>query len=194
MGDFQAPCDNERNGPYGDACSIVLHEVSFCSQFPFCLSLQIDFTRPHAGETAQVERLEYDPNRSARIALVKYPEGLSPPVNFTWHAFPAIRVLLHMGSHGSCFCTLALSGLDTDCGSCFVCQDFTALTPCSSCRIACRRFQRVFLRAGPARRKPRRPHQYRVLQHNQARQHAAPVGHAYWPRGLIPAMSYSHGL
>ena len=85
-GDFQAPCDDERNGPHRDACSRMLHEMSFCSQFPMCLSLQIDFTRPHAGETAQVERLEYDPNRSARIALVRYPEGLSPLIYYSWHA------------------------------------------------------------------------------------------------------------
>ena len=39
------------------------------------LSAQVDFTRSHNGETAVVERLEYDPNRSARIALVKYPAG-----------------------------------------------------------------------------------------------------------------------
>ena len=42
---------------------------------PLCLCPQVDFTRPHNGETAMVERLEYDPNRSARIALVKYPAG-----------------------------------------------------------------------------------------------------------------------
>ena len=40
-----------------------------------CLCAQVDFTRSHDGETAVVERLEYDPNRSARIALVKYPAG-----------------------------------------------------------------------------------------------------------------------
>ena len=36
----------------------------------------IDFKRrEHAGEAATVERLEYDPNRTAFIALVKYPSG-----------------------------------------------------------------------------------------------------------------------
>lgn len=39
--------------------------------------LQIDFSRRHEGEVGTVERLEYDPNRTARIALVKYPEGTS---------------------------------------------------------------------------------------------------------------------
>lgn len=34
----------------------------------------IDFKRDKAGE-ANVEAIEYDPNRSARIALVKYPDG-----------------------------------------------------------------------------------------------------------------------
>ncbi|CAL8468129.1 g7668 [Coccomyxa elongata] len=35
----------------------------------------VDFSRRHEGEVGTVERLEYDPNRTARIALVKYPEG-----------------------------------------------------------------------------------------------------------------------
>lgn len=39
------------------------------------VSMQIDFRRAEDGAVATVERLEYDPNRSARIALVKYPEG-----------------------------------------------------------------------------------------------------------------------
>jgi ribosomal protein L2 len=36
---------------------------------------QIDFRRMHDGAAATIERVEYDPNRSARIALVRYPEG-----------------------------------------------------------------------------------------------------------------------
>jgi large subunit ribosomal protein L2 len=39
------------------------------------LHAQIDFRRAHEGEVGVVERLEYDPNRSTRIALVRYPEG-----------------------------------------------------------------------------------------------------------------------
>nr|PZN79414.1 MAG: 50S ribosomal protein L2 [Pseudomonadota bacterium] len=35
----------------------------------------IDFRRRRFNEPATVERLEYDPNRSAFIALVKYPDG-----------------------------------------------------------------------------------------------------------------------
>ncbi|MSP53712.1 MAG: 50S ribosomal protein L2 [Gammaproteobacteria bacterium] len=35
----------------------------------------IDFKRDKDGMTATVERLEYDPNRSAHIALVVYPDG-----------------------------------------------------------------------------------------------------------------------
>ena len=35
----------------------------------------IDFKRNKAGVTATVERLEYDPNRSAFIALIKYSDG-----------------------------------------------------------------------------------------------------------------------
>lgn len=35
----------------------------------------IDFRRRRDGEPAKVERLEYDPNRSAFIALVRYPDG-----------------------------------------------------------------------------------------------------------------------
>jgi large subunit ribosomal protein L2 len=35
----------------------------------------IDFKRDKDGMTATVERLEYDPNRSAHIALVLYPDG-----------------------------------------------------------------------------------------------------------------------
>ena len=37
--------------------------------------VQVDFRRADEGEVGVVERLEYDPNRSARIALVRYPEG-----------------------------------------------------------------------------------------------------------------------
>ena len=36
---------------------------------------QVDFSRSQSEDTAVVDRLEYDPNRSARIALIKYPEG-----------------------------------------------------------------------------------------------------------------------
>src|SRR3982750_387277 len=35
----------------------------------------IDFQRPRGGEPATVERIEYDPNRTAFIALVKYKDG-----------------------------------------------------------------------------------------------------------------------
>ena len=35
----------------------------------------VDFKRDKAGILAQVERLEYDPNRSALIALCMYPDG-----------------------------------------------------------------------------------------------------------------------
>ncbi len=35
----------------------------------------IDFKRDKDGVTAEVERLEYDPNRSAHIALLKYADG-----------------------------------------------------------------------------------------------------------------------
>jgi large subunit ribosomal protein L2 len=35
----------------------------------------IDFKRDKAGVTAEVQTIEYDPNRSARIALVKYEDG-----------------------------------------------------------------------------------------------------------------------
>jgi large subunit ribosomal protein L2 len=36
----------------------------------------VDFKRRgHAGEAAAVERIEYDPNRTAFIALVRYPDG-----------------------------------------------------------------------------------------------------------------------
>jgi large subunit ribosomal protein L2 len=35
----------------------------------------IDFRRDKAGLLARVESIEYDPNRSARIALVVYPDG-----------------------------------------------------------------------------------------------------------------------
>ena len=35
----------------------------------------IDFKRDKDGITAEVERLEYDPNRSANIALLKYADG-----------------------------------------------------------------------------------------------------------------------
>ena len=36
---------------------------------------QIDFKRSKDGVTAEVERLEYDPNRTAHIALLKYADG-----------------------------------------------------------------------------------------------------------------------
>jgi large subunit ribosomal protein L2 len=36
---------------------------------------RIDFKRDKDGIPAEVERLEYDPNRSARIALIKYADG-----------------------------------------------------------------------------------------------------------------------
>jgi len=36
---------------------------------------RIDFKRDKDGVQASVERIEYDPNRSARIALVKYADG-----------------------------------------------------------------------------------------------------------------------
>ncbi|HEY6256964.1 MAG TPA: 50S ribosomal protein L2, partial [Xanthobacteraceae bacterium] len=35
----------------------------------------IDFKRRRFDTPAQVERIEYDPNRTAFIALVKYPDG-----------------------------------------------------------------------------------------------------------------------
>ena len=35
----------------------------------------IDFKRNKDGIAAEVERLEYDPNRSAHIALLKYADG-----------------------------------------------------------------------------------------------------------------------
>src|SRR6516225_5029179 len=37
--------------------------------------LKIDFKRTKFDQPANVERIEYDPNRSAFIALVKYPDG-----------------------------------------------------------------------------------------------------------------------
>jgi len=36
---------------------------------------QVDFRRLREGVEGQVERLEYDPNRTAYIALIKYPPG-----------------------------------------------------------------------------------------------------------------------
>ena len=36
---------------------------------------QIDFKRTKDGVAAEVERLEYDPNRTAHIALLKYADG-----------------------------------------------------------------------------------------------------------------------
>ncbi|EIE20667.1 ribosomal protein L2 [Coccomyxa subellipsoidea C-169] len=50
----------------------------------------IDFSRRHEGEVGTVERLEYDPNRTARIALVKYPEGSAAGVKngFTYVLAP----------------------------------------------------------------------------------------------------------
>lgn len=36
---------------------------------------KIDFRRERFGEIATVREIEYDPNRSARIALVEYPDG-----------------------------------------------------------------------------------------------------------------------
>jgi len=36
---------------------------------------KIDFKRAKVGQPARVERIEYDPNRSAFIALIKYPDG-----------------------------------------------------------------------------------------------------------------------
>ena len=35
----------------------------------------IDFKRDKDGITGVVERLEYDPNRTSHIALIKYPDG-----------------------------------------------------------------------------------------------------------------------
>ena len=37
----------------------------------------IDFKRPAQTVAGTVERLEYDPNRSARIALIRRPAGIS---------------------------------------------------------------------------------------------------------------------
>ena len=37
----------------------------------------IDFKRDMTGVQGTLERVEYDPNRTARIALVKYPAGTS---------------------------------------------------------------------------------------------------------------------
>jgi len=42
----------------------------------------VDFKR-NRFEAAVVERLEYDPNRSAFIALIKYPDG-GPPTSCRW--------------------------------------------------------------------------------------------------------------
>src|SRR4030042_103144 len=36
---------------------------------------KIDFRRTRRDQPATVERIEYDPNRTAFIALVKYPDG-----------------------------------------------------------------------------------------------------------------------
>src|SRR6516162_6510923 len=36
---------------------------------------KIDFKRARRGVPAEVIGIEYDPNRSARIALIKYPDG-----------------------------------------------------------------------------------------------------------------------
>src|SRR5438270_13480929 len=36
---------------------------------------KIDFKRRKHGVTAEVTSIEYDPNRSARIALIKYSDG-----------------------------------------------------------------------------------------------------------------------
>ena len=36
---------------------------------------EIDFKRSKTGISATVERIEYDPNRSAHIALLKYLDG-----------------------------------------------------------------------------------------------------------------------
>ena len=36
---------------------------------------KIDFKRDKDGITGLVERVEYDPNRSAHIALIRYPDG-----------------------------------------------------------------------------------------------------------------------
>src|SRR4030095_8294033 len=36
---------------------------------------RVDFTRRKRGVTAEVVGIEYDPNRSARIALIKYSDG-----------------------------------------------------------------------------------------------------------------------
>src|SRR3954454_12546888 len=35
----------------------------------------VDFKRTKDGAAASVERIEYDPNRTAFIALIKYPDG-----------------------------------------------------------------------------------------------------------------------
>ena len=35
----------------------------------------VDFYRKKFGEKAEVERIEYDPNRSCHIMLVKFPDG-----------------------------------------------------------------------------------------------------------------------
>src|SRR5213083_201862 len=35
----------------------------------------VDFKRPQVNLTATIERLEYDPNRSALIALIRYADG-----------------------------------------------------------------------------------------------------------------------
>ena len=36
---------------------------------------KVDFKRTRRDQAATVERIEYDPNRTAFIALVKYPDG-----------------------------------------------------------------------------------------------------------------------
>ena len=56
---------------------LVKHVLSLlvCADAEDTCRLQVDFSRRHEGEVGVVERLEYDPNRTARIALVKYGEG-----------------------------------------------------------------------------------------------------------------------
>lgn len=51
--------------------------ISACPIHPTQNHLQVDFARPSGTAPAVVERLEYDPNRSAHIALVKH-KGVAP--------------------------------------------------------------------------------------------------------------------
>ena len=61
----------------------------------------IDFAHSMGSGPGVVERVEYDPNRSARIALVKF--GEQPSDHFTWNKVKSVR-----GSTVTC-CMTSLS-------------------------------------------------------------------------------------